>query len=230
MFVFGLIYSPRHVYKMYLNDTDISLPVAIGTWAIAIIIFVHACIDIHRAKRDRVSSRAAVVGACVLFTLRYFLHNDNPATWLITLAIVTVIAILAGSNKAFVASAVTISVETFAFADGGVMALGCNVINFAAIPAMASISLTRRLPFGTVGSAIVAWGVSCGLYKGLWWLERWISESVAVSSGHVTTFAESLQATTALYPAYSSLIGLFVGLCVIYALLRCFTVIFSPAQ
>lgn len=215
---------------MYLSDIDISLPVAIGTWVIAIIIFVHACIDIHRSHHDSVSSRAAVAGTCLLFVLRFFMHSDSRATWLITLALVTVIAIIAGTDKAFISAAVAISVETFAFADGGVMALGCNVINFAAIPTMAVSTLARRLPFGTIGSGIIAWLVSCGFYKGLWWLEKWISESVAVSNGHVTTFAESLQATTALYPAYSSIIGLFVGLCIICALLRCFAVIFSPAQ
>ena len=215
---------------MYLNDTDISLPVALGTWIIAIILYIHACVEIHRSRRDSVSSRAAVTGACLLFILRYFMHGDNILTWMIILAVVITTTVVAGRNKAFVAAATAIGVETFAFADGGVMALGCNIINFVAIPTLICFTLTRKLTLGTVMSGIISWALACGLYKALFWIEQWISESVAVSDGRVTTFAESLQATTALYPGYSSLIGLIVGLGIIYALLRCVAVIFSQPQ
>jgi cobalt/nickel transport system permease protein len=65
----------------------------------------------------------------------------------------TLLAILLGPSAAFVALASVLTVQALFFADGGLLALGCNVFNLGFWPAFVGVGLYRRLARSVPGSA-----------------------------------------------------------------------------
>ncbi|HEX9289651.1 MAG TPA: energy-coupling factor ABC transporter permease [Anaeromyxobacteraceae bacterium] len=70
----------------------------------------------------------------------------------------TLLAILVGPSAAFVVLASVLTVQALFFADGGLLALGCNLFNLGFWPAFAGIALHRRLARAIPGAP----GVSLG--------------------------------------------------------------------
>jgi len=70
----------------------------------------------------------------------------------------TLLAILVGPSAAFVVLASVLTVQALFFADGGLLALGCNVFNLGFWPAFVGIALHRRLARAIPGAR----GVSLG--------------------------------------------------------------------
>src|SRR6266542_3809044 len=60
----------------------------------------------------------------------------------------TLLAILVGPSAAFVVLASVLTVQALFFADGGLLALGCNVFNLGFWPCFVGIALHRRIAGG----------------------------------------------------------------------------------
>lgn len=79
------------------------------------------------------------------------------------------LAVLLGPHAAFIAMASVLTIQCLLFADGGLLALGCNVINLAFWPCYAGLPLFRRLagaaaaPRRTAAAAVIAAIVSLQL-------------------------------------------------------------------
>jgi cobalt/nickel transport system permease protein len=63
------------------------------------------------------------------------------------------LAILLGPSAAFLVLASVLTVQALFFADGGLLALGCNVFNLGFWPCFVGIALHRRLTGGAAGGA-----------------------------------------------------------------------------
>lgn len=216
---------------MYLSDADISLPVGLGMWLIVIVLLVSAIrnmYDCSRAESVRPASGRYMLYyvscALVLLILRACGVSSDGLYIIIYMAVVAVTCALAGRYAAMVTCAVTVAVQTMVYADGGILALGCNIFNFAVLPTLVIWPVAERFFHSPgyiyvtlrVASATVFSGVLVSLTS---WFERWLSLYAQAGALDNTTFCESLRSTTAIFPSYDSPVAVVAGFGIISGVL-----------
>jgi len=118
-----------------MSDALVSLPTAVGFWGITAVTTAYASSKIRQEyQEDKSIPFMGIMGAFV-FALQ-MVNFAIPATGSSGhFAGGFLLAILLGNNAAFLVMASVLFVQSLFFADGGLLALGCNIFNMGFIPA-----------------------------------------------------------------------------------------------
>lgn len=152
---------------MHMADALISPVVGGGMWAVSVGIIAYCSRRIKEKINDRIVPLMGVLGAFVFAAqMINFTIPGTGSSGHLTGGLL--LAILLGPYAAFLVMSSIITVQALLFADGGLLALGCNIFNMA-FPAcfiaypfiyrpIASVSnpSTLRLLVGAVAAAVIA--------------------------------------------------------------------------
>lgn len=128
---------------MHMADALLSPAVGISLWGAAAGAIAWSSRKLRREENDRKVPLMAVVGAFV-FTAQ-MIKIAIPATGSCGhLGGALLLAILLGPHAAFLGIASVLVVQALFFADGGLLALGCNVVNLGALTAFVAYPLVYR--------------------------------------------------------------------------------------
>lgn len=137
---------------MHMANELLSIPVAAGTLAIAAGVLGYVC---KRARRVISSDRLAIMGIMGAFVFAAQMINFQlpvmPGTSGHMVGAVLLAIMLGPCAAAIVISSVVI-IQCLIFQDGGLLALGCNIINMALVPSFLGYLLYRTAAAGSPGS------------------------------------------------------------------------------
>lgn len=141
---------------MHMADALIS-PVVGGTmWVVTASLMVWCARKIKETRDDRLIPMMGVLGAFV-FTAQ-MINFSIPATGSSGhLGGGLILTILLGPCAAFLVIASVLTVQALFFADGGLLALGCNVFNLGFFPAFITFPLIYKLIAGENRMGTRAW-------------------------------------------------------------------------
>ena len=143
------------VFALHIPDGFLSGEVAAAT-AIAAALAVGYGLRV--ADRDLDEARVPLLGVLAAFIFAAQMLNFPVAGGTSGHFLgATLAAVLLGPWLACVAMAVVISVQAFAFADGGITALGANVLNMGVLGALLAGFALARLPRSPLTIGVVAW-------------------------------------------------------------------------
>ncbi len=155
-----MLYSPK---PMHIPDGFLSVPVALVCWAIALVAIAYA---LRRANRDLGEKQVPLMGvlaACIFAgQMLNFAVAGGTSGHLMGAALAT---ILLGPWAALLVMTSVVSVQALIFQDGGLLALGANIVNMGVIGVTVSyfaynavLSLLGRKRTGIlVGGFVAAW-------------------------------------------------------------------------
>jgi cobalt/nickel transport system permease protein len=140
---------------MHMANELLTLPVAAGTWTLAGIGLAAVCRKLAQSMTTERLSLMGVLGAFVFAAQMVNIPLPGlPGTSGHMIGAV-LLAILLGPHAAALAVASVVMVQCLLFQDGGLLAMGCNLINMALVPAYLGYGiycvLTDRFPsrYGT---------------------------------------------------------------------------------
>src|SRR5512138_2390282 len=148
--IFGIVGSSRGLPSMHMSDALLSPAVGLGFHAASAGLL--AVTARRAAREDGYERRLPMMGV-----LGAFVFAAQMVTFAIPgtgssghLAGGTLLAILLGPSAAFLVMASVLTVQALFFADGGLLALGCNLFNLGFWPAFVGIAayrlVSRRSP------------------------------------------------------------------------------------
>jgi cobalt/nickel transport system permease protein len=128
---------------MHMSDALISPLVGGAGWATAIGFVVHSA---RRLKRDPESSQPALMGVLGAFVFAAQMINFSiPATGSSGhLGGGLLLSVLLGPHAAFLVMVSVLTVQALLFADGGLLALGCNIVNLGVLTCFVAYPLLFR--------------------------------------------------------------------------------------
>ncbi|MGB4600167.1 MAG: energy-coupling factor ABC transporter permease [Trichlorobacter sp.] len=133
---------------MHMADALISPPVGAAMWAVSAATIAYSSAKIRKGLDDHVTPLMGVLGA-FLFAAQ-MINFSIPATGSSGhLGGGLLLAILLGPHAAFLTLASVLVVQALFFADGGILALGCNIFNIGFIPAFIVYPLVYKQLIGT---------------------------------------------------------------------------------
>jgi cobalt/nickel transport system permease protein len=152
-------YSPQ---PMHVPDGFLSVPVSLACWAIALVVIAHA---LKRANRDLGEKQVPLMGvlaACIFAgQMLNFAVAGGTSGHLMGAALAT---ILLGPWAALLVMTAVVSVQALIFQDGGLLALGANLLNMGVIGVAVSYftyqAVTALLRTGRTG--VLIGGFSAG--------------------------------------------------------------------
>jgi len=137
---------------MHMANELLSVPVAAGTTAIAVAGLGFVC---RKARQLVTSDRLALMGVLGAFVFAAQMVNFQlpamPGTSGHMVGAV-LLAIILGPHAATIVMSSVIIIQCLIFQDGGLLALGCNVINMALVPSYVGYYLYRTFIAGKPGS------------------------------------------------------------------------------
>lgn len=141
---------------MHIPDGFLSAPVVVATNAAAAVAVGAALKGLGEEMDDR---RIPLMGITAAFVFGAQMLNFpilGGTSGHILGGLMT--AILVGPKAAVIVMTIVLVVQAFLFNDGGVLALGANIVNMAIIGSWCCYWIYRRLEkFGTLGLAVSAW-------------------------------------------------------------------------
>jgi len=156
---------------MHMADALISPAVGGAMWAASATMIAYSSKRIKAMVDDRIAPLMGVLGAFVFaaqminFTIPGTGSSGHIGGGMI-------LSILLGPHAAFLTIASVLFVQALFFADGGLLALGCNIFNLGFFPAMVAYPLVyrtiagrptkRRIVIGSVLSAVI--GLQLGAF------------------------------------------------------------------
>lgn len=175
---------------MHIPDGFIDAPTSLGAAALAI---GGVTVSIRRAGDAALESRAALTGLVAAFVFAGQMLNFPVASGTSGHVLGGLLAaVLVGPWLGSIAVSVVLMVQSLLFADGGLSALGLNIVNMALVPAFAGYFLfwlaRRVLPAtrsGVLAATALAAFASVVLASLAFTLEYAIGGSDAVSAGTV---------------------------------------------
>lgn len=128
---------------MHMSDPFLSVPVGIAFWGVSAAVLGKVC---RTLSRDSDSSKVPLTGVVAAFVFAAQMINFSiPGTGSSGhLGGGLLLAVLLGPHRAFLAMASVLVVQCLLFADGGILALGCNIFNLAVFPAYVAFPLIYR--------------------------------------------------------------------------------------
>jgi len=130
---------------MHMANELLSVPVATGTLAVAIGSLALVCKKLSRAIITEKIALMGIMGAFVFAAqMVNFQLPAMPGTSAHMVGTV-LLAIMLGPHAATVVMSSVVIVQCLIFQDGGLLALGCNIINMALVPAYLGCFLYRIL-------------------------------------------------------------------------------------
>lgn len=137
---------------MHMNDALLSPAVGATMWAAAAVAVAHCSRRVRGEDDERRVPLMGVLGA-FLFAAQ-MINFSIPGTGSSGhLGGGLLLAILLGPHAALLVVASVLIVQALFFADGGLLALGCNVVNLGFLPAFIGYPLYRRLAGSAPGPA-----------------------------------------------------------------------------
>jgi len=142
---------------MHMSDALISPAVGAAFWAVAGGWLAHCARRLRHALRESLAPRMGVLGAFVFAAqmINFAIPGTGSSGHL---GGGLLLAILLGPPAAFLAIASVLAVQALFFADGGLLALGCNLFNLGFFPAFVAYPLIYRpLAGGAPAGSSRAW-------------------------------------------------------------------------
>jgi cobalt/nickel transport system permease protein len=128
---------------MHMADSLISPAVGGTLWAAAGSLIAFCSRNVMRSPRDNLIPLMGVLGAFVFAA--QMINFSIPGTGSSGhLGGGLLLSVLLGPHAAFVVIASVLTVQAFFFADGGLLALGCNIFNLGFFPAFVAYPLVYR--------------------------------------------------------------------------------------
>jgi cobalt/nickel transport system permease protein len=165
IFFFGQ--NPSFARRPFMHMADALISPAVGgtMWAASAVLIAYSSKKVKGMLDDRMAPLMGVLGAFVFaaqminFTIPGTGSSGHIGGGMI-------LAILLGPYAAFLTLASVLFVQALFFADGGLLALGCNIFNLGFFPAMVAYPLIyrsiagkptqRRVVLGSILSAVIA--------------------------------------------------------------------------
>ena len=128
---------------MHMADALISPAVGGTMWAVAAGLIAHAAHKVRQTARDNLVPMMGVLGAFVFAVqmLNFSIPGTGSSGHLGGGLLLT---ILLGPHAALLTMASILTVQALFFADGGLLALGCNIFNLGFFPAFVAYPLIYR--------------------------------------------------------------------------------------
>jgi cobalt/nickel transport system permease protein len=128
---------------MHMADALISPAVGGTMWAASAAVLAHSARKLRRVEEDRRVPLMGVLGAFVFAAqmINFSIPGTGSSGHLGGALLLTV---LLGPEAAFVVMFSVLAVQALLFADGGLLALGCNVFNLGFFPAFIAFPLIYR--------------------------------------------------------------------------------------
>lgn len=128
---------------MHMADALVSPAVGGALWAGTAGLLAHSAREVRRRFDDRAVPLMGVLGAFVFAA--QMVNFSIPGTGSSGhIGGGLLLAILLGPHAALIAMASVLAVQALIFADGGLLALGCNIFNMGCIPAFVAYPLVYR--------------------------------------------------------------------------------------
>ena len=146
---------------MHIPDGLLSAPVSLASVALSAVALGTAC---ARARRDLSARRASTLGVTAAFVFAAQMLNFPVAGGTSGHLVGGVLAaVLVGPSAAVVVMTAVLVLQCLVFGDGGLLALGANVLNMAVLHPLVGFALYRAVagrtgPAGVRGIAGVAFG------------------------------------------------------------------------
>ncbi len=132
---------------MHMSDALISAPVGGVMFAVSGVALAYSAKKLRNELGERRVPMMGVLGAFVFSA--QMINFSIPGTGSSGhLGGATLLAILLGPHAAFVVIASVVAVQAFFFADGGILALGCNVFNIGFFPCLIAYPIIYRSVVG----------------------------------------------------------------------------------
>lgn len=128
---------------MHMSDPFLSVPVGFAFWGVSAAVLGKVC---RTLSGESESSKVPFTGVVAAFVFAAQMINFTiPGTGSSGhLGGGLLLAVLLGPHRAFLAMASVLVVQCLLFADGGILALGCNIFNLAVFPAYVAFPLIYR--------------------------------------------------------------------------------------
>lgn len=138
---------------MHMADALISPAVGGSLWAVSGGLIAYCARKVKQTMRDDLVPLMGVLGAFVFAA--QMVNFSIPGTGSSGhLGGGLMLAVLLGPHAAFLVIASVLTVQAFFFADGGLLALGCNIVNLGFFPAFVAYPLIyRTVSGGRVGTS-----------------------------------------------------------------------------
>ena len=152
---------------MHMADALLSPAVGATLWALSAVTLGRCASRVRKALDEKSLPLMGVLGAFVFAVqmLNFAIPGTGSSGHL---AGTLFLAILLGPHAAFLTVASVLVVQALFFADGGLLALGCNIFNMGFFPAFIAFPLiTRPLLQGTPGRGRRAFAIIFGAVVGL---------------------------------------------------------------
>jgi cobalt/nickel transport system permease protein len=147
---------------MHMANELLSVPVAGGTLGIAAVGLSFVC---RKAKRIITSDKLALMGILGAFIFAAQMVNFQLPAMPGTsghLVGAVLLAIILGPHLAAIVISSVVIVQCLIFQDGGLLALGCNIINMALVPSYLGYFLYRAVTTGQFSSLRIYIGTMLG--------------------------------------------------------------------
>jgi cobalt/nickel transport system permease protein len=133
----------REILQMHMADALISPAVGGAMWAVSSGLIAWSARKVKEIRNDRLIPMMGVMGAFI-FTAQ-MINFSIPATGSSGhLGGGLMLSVLLGSYAAFLVIASVLTVQALFFADGGLLALGCNIFNLGFFPVFIAYPLIYR--------------------------------------------------------------------------------------
>ncbi|MBW8035555.1 MAG: cobalamin biosynthesis protein CbiM [Planctomycetes bacterium] len=171
---------------MHMPNEILSLPVAGGSFAIAAVGLGTLCRVASRTISSEKASLMGIFGAFIFAAQMLNLPLPFPPGASGHLTGAVLLAIVLGPAAASVVMTSVIIIQCLVFQDGGLLALGCNIINLAIVPSFAGhtiyhlIAGARKTKFRIYAASIIACIAATILSAALVSIETAISGVIAV--------------------------------------------------
>ncbi|MDO9542143.1 MAG: energy-coupling factor ABC transporter permease [Kiritimatiellia bacterium] len=144
---------------MHMADALISPAVGGTMWIVTAGLIAYCARKLKQTKKDNVVPMMGVLGAFVFAAM--MINFSIPGTGSSGhLGGGLILSVLLGPHAAFLVIASVLTVQAFFFADGGLLALGCNIFNLGFYPAFIAYPFIYRLiargEYGTARAWIAA--------------------------------------------------------------------------
>lgn len=140
---------------MHMADALVSAPVAVTAGVVAAALIIVASRKVSRINREDILPLMGVMGAFVFAAqmINFSIPGTGSSGHIIGGVL---LAALMGPWAAFITLASVLIIQCLIFADGGLMALGCNLINMAAMSCLVAYPLLYR---PIAGNSLKKWRV-----------------------------------------------------------------------
>lgn len=191
---------------MHMSNELLSVPMAVATTAAALAVLAVAArqsrknLDIERLPLMGVMGAFVFAAQMINFSLPGLGTSGH-------LGGAVLLAILLGPANAIVTMSAILIIQCLLFQDGGLLALGCNIINMGIVPAVAGLAVYRLV---LAGSAACAWRQ---------YLAAWLACLVGVTAGAALVPVEATLSGVVQVPL-GEFLGVMVGVHLLIAIVE----------